>query len=133
MSLTLVDGATTITLPADMHWSDEYAWLPTAQQTEVAFDGALIVQESAQLAGRPVTLEGGVTFAWIDRATLESLRTLASTPRDMPMVLTLLDGRAFNVLFRHGATPAVDAKPILDIVPFADGDAYALTLRLLQV
>ena len=133
MSLTLVADVTTITLPADLHWADEYAWLPTAQQSDVAFDGALIVQESAQLAGRPITLEGGPSFAWIDRATLESLRAIAATPRDTPMVLTLLDGRAFNVLFKHGATPAVDARPIIDIVPSADGDAYALTLRLLQV
>jgi hypothetical protein len=39
----------TITLPEDMQWSDEFNWLPTAQQVEIASNGALIIEESAQL------------------------------------------------------------------------------------
>lgn len=133
MSASLVDGATTIFLPDDLLWTDEFGWLPTAQQADIAFDGALILQESAQQAGRPMTIEGDRNSAWIDRATLLLLQTLASTPRTTSMVLTLFDGRTFNVFFRHNASaPAVDAKPIVRYADPVDDDSYSLILRFLQ-
>lgn len=133
MSQTLAAGTTTITLPDDLFWVDEYAWLPTMQQAEVAFDGSLIVEEWSQQAGRPVTLAGAVNYAWIDRGTLESLRVLAATARNSAMTLTLTDGRALGVLFRHGSPPAVDAAPIVPYTAAVPGDVYSLTLRFLQV
>lgn len=127
-----------IVLPFDMEWTDEFNWLPTAQQVEVASDGALIVEESAQLAGRPITLEGrldgNVGFAPTARSTVIALRTLAATPRDTPLLLTLGDDRTFNVLFRHAdGAPAVEAKAYKHIVPQYADDRYSLTLRLMQV
>jgi hypothetical protein len=125
-----------IVLSDDLEWTDEFTWLPTAQQVEIACSGAVIVEESAQLAGRPITLqgrmEGNVGFALMPRATVIALRALAATPRSTPMTLTLADGRTFSVLFRH-ADGAVEAQAMRHIVPHLDTDWYAVTLRLMQV
>lgn len=127
----------TIALSDDLEWVDEFQWLPTAQQVDVASDGALIVEESAQQAGRPITLQGRFDgregFALITRATVVALRALAATPRDTPMLLTLADGRTFNVLFRHTDGVAVEAQAMHHVVPHDDADLYAITIRLMQV
>ena len=126
----------TIALPDDMQWSDEFSWLPTAQQVEIASSGALIVEESAQLAGRPITLVGSDSnpgFAWASRATIGALYALASIPRVGPLTLLLQDGRSLNVRFRFNDGAAVEAKPIRFMAPQVDADQYLLTLRLMQV
>lgn len=126
----------TIELAPDMRWSDEFRWLPTASQVDVASDGALWVEETARRAGRPITLESGTDNAghWgvASRATIEALHALASTPRQAPLVLELEDGRTFDVRFRH-ADSAIEAEPITHIAPHIGSDQYHLTLRLMQV
>lgn len=125
-----------VTLPGDMQWMDEFTWLPTTAQVELACDGALLVEESAQLAGRPITLEGrmdGSTgFALPTRAVLVALRAMAAVPWQNPLTLTFADGSSYTVRFRH-ADGAIEAKPMKHIVPAADTDFYSLTLRLMQV
>lgn len=127
----------TVVLPDDLQWIDEFGWLPTAQQVEIAADGALIIEESAQLAGRPITLEGRMDgntgFALVTRATVAALRALAAAPVAAPLVLQLEDGRVFDVRFRHGDGVAVEAKPMKHVAPHEDTDLYSLTLRLMQV
>ncbi len=131
---TVLDG---ITLPADMKWTDEFHWTPVAQQVEVTTAGSLLVEESAQLAGRPITLEaqrdddGG--YIWVDRATLVELNSLAASPLIDAILLTLHDGRTFNVRFRYGDGPPVEADPVRHIVPAIDDDVYLIKLRLMQV
>ena len=137
MDITLGSiSAGTVTLPGDMQWTDEFMWLPTAAQVEVACDGAVLVEESAQLAGRPITLEGrldgNVGFALPTRAVINTLRAMAAVPRQSPLTLTLEDGRTFSVRFRH-ADGAIEARPMKHIVPAEDADLYSLTLRLMQV
>ena len=127
----------TITLPGDMQWTDEFSWTPVTQQVESTFGGALIIEESGLLAGRPITLEGrnesNVGFAVVERSTIVALRALAAAPLSDPLTLTLHDGRSFTVRFNYGAGNPVDAKPYIHIVPPLDGDWYELTLRLLEV
>ncbi|PJK00847.1 hypothetical protein CO641_02435 [Lysobacteraceae bacterium NML91-0213] len=126
-----------IELPGDLRWADEFAWGPVASQVEVACNGALWVEESAQLAGRPITLESGTDayghWAVVSRQTVEALWTLASAPLAAPLVLVLEDGRTFNVRFRHGDGAALEATPIVHIAPHVAGDLYHITIRLLQV
>lgn len=126
----------TIDLAPDMRWADEFGWLPTASQVDVASDGALWIEESARRAGRPITLESGTDNAghWgvTSRVTVEALYALAAVPRQTPLLLELEDGRTFNVRFRH-ADSAIDAEPITHIAPHVAGDFYHLTLRLMQV
>lgn len=63
-----------MTLPAGLRWDDEYAsWSPVAQSTSYGLTGALLVQEAAKQAGRPLTLTGGRQYCWIARADLDTL------------------------------------------------------------
>lgn len=121
----------TISLPGDLEWTDEFTWVPTAQTVEIAFSGALIIEESAQLAGRPITLQGD--FAWIQRSVIADLWALASTPLAAPLVLTLADERVLNVRFRFADGAPIEARPVRQLAPAIDTDVYTLTLRLMQV
>lgn len=126
-----------ITLPDDLQWVDEFDWLPVSQQVEVSTGGSLIVEEFGQAKGRPITLEGrmegNVGFAMIRRDVLLALQALAATPRTTALLLTLDDGRTFNVLFRHAGEAALVARPLKHIVPAEAADLYSITIRLMEV
>ncbi|WP_101927007.1 MULTISPECIES: hypothetical protein [Luteimonas] len=126
----------TIDLPDDVEWMDEFKWVPTAQQVEVTCGGALIVEEDAQLAGRPITLrgvfDGRIGWALPTRAVIKQLHALASTPLAAPLELLLEDGRTFNVRFRHDDGVPLEADPLRHIAPHIDDDYYAFTLRLME-
>ena len=127
-----------VELPQDLRWSDEYTWLPTVSQVDIACNGAVWVEESAQLAGRPVTLEsgtdqGGRHWAVVPRSTVDALHALAATPRAIALVLALDETRSLNVRFRHQDGPAVEARPLRHIAPHEASDLYHITLRLMQV
>ncbi|MFO7582113.1 hypothetical protein, partial [Guyparkeria sp.] len=93
----------TITLPGDLEWTDEFDWTPVEQSHEPSLTGALIIDESARLTGRPVTLSGGENFGWITRDTVEALYLLLTPGR--VMTLTLADARTLSVTWRHGDGP----------------------------
>lgn len=126
----------TIDLPDDVEWVDEFKWSPVAQQVEVTCGGSLIVEEDAQLKGRPITLrgvfEGRTGYALPTRAVIKALHALAAVPRAAPLPLLLEDGRTFSVRFRHGDGAPLEAEPIRHIAPHDDADYYAFTLRLME-
>ncbi|ADE14182.1 conserved hypothetical protein [Nitrosococcus halophilus Nc 4] len=120
-----------ITLPEDLSWTDEYSWSPVVQNSEFTLTGALILEEGTQQAGRPITLQSPAGGAWTTRATAEALRAKLLANNDM--TLTLHDGRAFTVRWRHGDTP-LEAAPVLEGLADPDTDTlYDLTLRLLEI
>ena len=122
----------TITLPTDLHWSDEFDWTPVAQGAEYTLAGALAIETGVMQAGRPITLAGGEDRAWATRATVLLLQAAAALPGET-MTLTLNDARTFTVAFRHSDGAPVEARPIVPFNTPAAGDWYALTLRLMEV
>lgn len=118
----------TVTLPPDLQWSDEFNWVALGMTAKVSLTGAEVVQSGALQAGRPITLQGGTDFAWLDYATIEALRTLA-TAGGATYTLTLADGRTFTVRFRgedipvegapvaHRVTPDTTQRDALQYVP----------------
>lgn len=126
-----------VQLPMDVEWTDEFGWLPTAQQVDVTIGGSLIVEESKQLAGRPITLRGvfdsSPGYAVATRAVIKALYALADDPLVSPLLLTLEEGQTFNVRFRHHDGLAVEASALKHIAPHDDADLYAFTLRLMEV
>lgn len=133
-AITLVSGATTVTLPADMKWVDRRARNVVAQQVEIAANGAAIVEEFQQIGAFPVTLvAGGADDTWVDQDTVDALMALADSPQTGPMTLTYNDGTVLTVRFAYDTSqPAVDAAPVLWAFPFSGTDGYSLTLRLRQ-
>ncbi|MBU1564222.1 MAG: hypothetical protein KJ630_01170 [Proteobacteria bacterium] len=121
----------TITLPTDLWWEDETDWTPVDQETEYSTTGALLVDLATKQAGRPITLVGDRSTAWVSRTTVLALMALAADPG---LVMTLIiDTRSFQVMFRHEGKP-VDAVPVVRISPPAATDFYYLNaLRFLML
>ena len=130
-----------IELPDDIQWIDELASWKVGQSITPSLTGALIIQEGALQAGRPITLQsvrdGNNYSAVVTRATVDALLAKAALAGGADMTLTLLDTtagtRTFAVRFRHGDGAAVEAEPMRHIAPAELTDYYTITLRLLQV
>jgi hypothetical protein len=126
-----------VTLPGDIEWEDEGAWVPAAAVAAVTITGAQVLHVGALQAGRPITLVArGDQHVWLTYAQVEALRAMAASNLDTPMTLTLIDGRTFSVVFRH-QDGAVEYEPVLYVVSsdtdVRDARPYTLTLRLMQV
>ncbi|MGL5948231.1 MAG: hypothetical protein ACRCYV_04105 [Aeromonas sp.] len=118
-----------ILLPDDLDWPDEFAWSPVWQSITPTLTGALIVEESAQAHGRPITLVSEST-SWCPRATVEALYNLAARV-NAPMTLRLR-GQNYRVIWRRDAG-GFTAKQLYRL---ADPDGhfpYEITLNLLEV
>lgn len=135
MELKNLADEVVLLLPDDLLWSDEHAWSPVVTAASYLLTGALLIQSATRLAGRPITLVGAPDMAWVSRATVEQLRAwaaLALTDSTGRFRLTLADGRAFTVVFRHDDT-ALEAEPVLGFPARSDADLYRLTLRLMEI
>lgn len=120
-----------VQIPAQMIWSDEFAWSAAESVSEYGIDGALLVDVGTRLAGQPVTLAGAQDRGWISYATLVAIKAMADVA-GATYSLTLADGRSFDVMFSPGEDP-ITAEPIIphEIVP---GSAlYIATIRLIKV
>jgi hypothetical protein len=127
---TLTYDGTTIDLPGDIQWTDEFAWSPVVQQSEYASDGTLILEETLRQAGRHITLSTGA-FALVSRATVDALRGWESMP-GIQMTLVLADGVSRAVQWRR---PGIQARPWQDyhIAPPASDDPFTVTLNFLEI
>jgi hypothetical protein len=130
MPNTLTRGVTVLTLPDDLLWPDEYEWQAVEQRTQYTITGALIVEASAKQAGRAITLQGGVDYAWIERTALETLRTWAGYAAET-FVLSYR-GASFDVAFDH-PRGAIAAAAVIDYCDPEGTDYYAVTLRFIEV
>lgn len=128
MPTTLTYDATTLALPDDMLWPDEYDWRAVEQRTVYSITGALIVDAAAKLAGRTITLDGSHT--WVARSVVDTLLEWAA----LPLQTFTLAYRGVNhtVIFDHAAA-AIEARPNVDYADPDATDVYALTLRFLKV
>ena len=127
---TLTYGATTIALPDDLDWDDEFSWQAVEQRTEYSITGALIVEASAKQAGRTITLAGDDRSGWILRSTLATLRAWAALPAQA--FTLVLRGTTRTVAFDQ-SQGAVDARPVVDFSNPDVADYYIPTLRFIEV
>ena len=132
--ITLADGVTTITLPYELQWVDEFSGASgISAQKSYTLQGTMTVQEfDRSTSGRLVTLRDD--NAWISRADLEDLLTFAATI-DNPLTLTLQDGRTFTVRFRHDEGEVVNAAPtnVGSTNPASDYEYQQLEIKLMVV
>ena len=80
ITLTLIASSATLALSDRLLWTDEYAWSPVATEARQGTNGALHVHVGVRLAGRPITLDGQASAAWIDRALCAQLEAWAALP-----------------------------------------------------
>jgi hypothetical protein len=137
MSITLTHptagaGSTplALALPVDLLWTDEFTWRRIQQSREYTSTGALVIEDWVKQTGRPITLQGGVDYAWCQRADLQTLNAWAGQGG---LVLTLnLRGVDYQVAWDH-ESGALQAEPV---VPYSDplpDDPYSLTIKLMEV
>lgn len=132
MSITLTYDEVTVDLTDRLAWQDEFSWSPVEQATTYGTDGTLLVDTAHKLAGRPYTLVGTETVAWIDRAKCGLLEAWAAVPgREMKLVLR---GVARTVIFDHARGGFV-AQPLWHLVDAEHTEAtlYLPTFRFLDV
>ncbi|MCW2065068.1 UNVERIFIED_ORG: hypothetical protein M2420_000387 [Stenotrophomonas maltophilia] len=130
-----------IELPADLQWTDEFTAWRVGQQVRTSLTGALVVQESARQAGRPITLQttrdGSTYVAPVLLPVLRALQVSESLARVEPLELILPahngGDRTFAVRWRRTDGAAIEAEPIRFAVPALDPDYFSITLRLMTV
>jgi hypothetical protein len=130
MSITLTRSATTLTLPDDLLWTDEYGWPAVEQRQQYSVAGALVVEAAAKQAGRTIRLEAGDDYAWMPRSLLDTLLSWAALPGEQ--MALLLRGVTHTVVFDHAAG-AIDAQPAWPVSDPASDDPYVVSLRFLKV
>jgi len=131
MTILLSDGNSTVELPDDLNWVDEYDWVSARQSFTRSVSGSLIIQAAARTAGRPITLEPPDNGGWITRAALDAVKAYADTP-DLQMTLTMRNAN-YTVMFRSDEGEPITAEPLMF---FADPapEHYALaTFRFITV
>lgn len=132
MTTTLSHGATTVTLPGGLDWTDEFTWSPVEQTATPSVTGALIVQIGSRVSGRPITLAGGNNRAWVKGDVVRQLQAWAQTP-GLELTLTLR-GIPRQVIFRHHEKPAFESREVsLGLVPTRDDYNHAITLKLMEI
>lgn len=131
MAITLAVGGTSLALSDDLFWSDQYAWAPVEQTVDRSITGALIIQASARVGGRPITLQADdETSAWMPLSAVQQIMTWAATPLQQ-MTLTV-NGAAHTVIFRHQDGP-IEAKPVVFYNDQQSDDNYIATLRFMEI
>lgn len=131
MSITL----DAIGLPDDLSWSDEFDWTPVVQSQSRTEGGALVLEQSERVAGRPITLEGSETAAWSTRGVVKQLYATQQDASGDEMTLTI-NGIAYQVKWlRDGGTPPMTARPAVrpGVSAPDDDEPYYFTLRFITV
>lgn len=132
MSISLTYNGTTAQLGDRLLWPDEFGWSPVAQVAETSTAGALLVHQGVRVAGRPITLDGVESKAWITRALCATLQAWAALPG---ITLTLvLRGVSHQVIFDHEKT-GFEAVPVWRIADGEEtpGQVFLPTFRFLTV
>lgn len=127
---TLTLGPTTVDISDDFDWPDEYSWPKVATQKTYSVTGALLVETNTRQTGRPITLAGNESTAWMPRIDLVTVREFFETP-GAEMTLDFR-GQTFNVMFDHEAG-ALEATPVADFAEPDDADYFFVTLRFIEV
>ncbi len=118
----------TIELPKECIWTDEFEWSNVKSQMFYSIMGDLIIQPALTTKGRPVTLEG--QNAVIKRKNLNILLNWTNMINHI-LLLTLHDGRSFNVIFKTWEPPVINAtSPTGGYANPHDNLYYTLTIKL---
>lgn len=128
MAITLSDGTTTITLPADLQWSDEFGWSAVEQDREYSLTGALVVQQGLKAKGRPITLQSGGA-SWLARSVVQQIKAYYDTP-DQIFTLTI-NGDSYSVQFER--PDGFEAAEVVRQANPGPEHWYTIKLRLFEV
>lgn len=115
--ITLTLGGTTLALSDRLLWVDEYDWSPVVSAVRWGTTGAPQIHVGLRQAGRPITLDGRESEAWLTRALCSQLDAWHALPG--ATFSLVLRGLARSVMFDQSQGPAFTAAPIWKL---ADGE-----------
>lgn len=125
---TLTLGATTLDLPDDLLWEDEFDWQPVEYVPRYSVTGALLLNFGTRQTGRPITLSGSPQHAWVQRAAVLQLQAWSYLPA--PDLVLVHRGATTPVTWSPRAAPLA-ATPIVDFANPTSTDHYFVVLRLI--
>lgn len=128
MADVLLNG---LVLNPNIQWADRYVSFGVRQEVRVSLGGRPLISSAPLIGGRPVTLVATEDSGWLDKATVEALRTMAEQ-----------SGAAFSftygeelvnarVMFRHHESPALDLRPLIGRVIPEEGDFWIGSIKLM--
>ena len=115
------------TLQDDTLWADEWSHSAVKQSVSLSLGGRQIIEESEIIRGRPITLFS----QWLTKAVVDAL-VAERDKADNTMVLTIADGRMFNVRFKQSDS-ALKITPVIDYPEYQAGDFFDVTIQLFEV
>lgn len=122
------------TLPdeGNLWWEDEIDWTPVDQIVTWSTTGAVLLDVSTKQAGRPITLVGNESSAWITRETALTLQAWAAIPgKEMELSI---HGQLFTVKFRYDDKKPIEVEPIVRMSPPSNNHYCTLkTIKLMAV
>jgi len=119
-----------IAIPEDVWWEDEFDWDAISQSTEYSVTGTLVVDQGIRQAGRPITLTSSANGGWVSRGTVMALQAQRDVP-EATFTLTLADGRSFTVM--HDLSRTFEARPVRPASDMSDASPYRITLPLIEI
>lgn len=122
-----------ISLPNDIQWADEFVGFGVGQVVTPTLTGAIVVEESLQAAGRPITLQSG-DGSWTIRAVVEQIAALCAVPLADNQSLTLSwHGTDYQVIFDRSRGSAFEANEVLRVAAPNQGAGhfYLITINLI--
>lgn len=127
--ITISDGSTTIDLPSDLIWSDEFDTTQVAQSLQRTLSGALVRFESQKHEGRKITLNSDIDSGWTDRATVKLLRAMFEIA-DQALELSF-HGETYDVIVDRSSGSGLRAVPVIDCSDASDDSKYSVSIDLL--
>ena len=132
MATTLTYNDTTVTLPDDLYWADEFGWQPVQQTAERTITGALVIQQATRIAGRSITLRpDSPDAAWISRGVLETLKDWSQIPQCE--IIISYRGIERRVIWRHHDGEVIEATPVIHYADAQSVDWYTATLKFMEI
>ena len=102
--ITLTLAGTTLELSDRLLWVDEFQWSPVATELRWGTTGAPQLHVGLRQAGRPITLDGRESEAWIPRELCDQFNAWAALP-GATFSLVLRGQTRTVVLSQFDATP----------------------------
>lgn len=131
--ITLTYQSTPMELPDRLIWTDEYSWSPVVSEARYGTEGSLLLHVGTRKAGRPITLDGRVSNAWISRAQCDQVYAWAAIAgASFELVLR---GVARTVSFDRSNGGGFQADPIWRVLDSEHGPEllYLPSFKFMEV
>lgn len=120
-----------ITIPSSIVWTDRKSSPPVTQTRRITLGGKSVFYPQQLVAGMPITLASLEDQGCVYLDVADQLYELSMAPG--AQYTLAIEGKTFNVLFRHEDPPAFTMEPIIARSTPLAGDLFRVTIKLITV